>query len=163
VVFPLFLLCVGRLVFSGAIGCSLSTITLCICWRWSPHTVALSYHSYLRDVGGDGSVLGGVDIEIDVAREGATPTRFFFWPSASAGSWCPYEVSALQAVRFFQRLYGFVVRDFNYEGMQAYRNLAWSAVVLAVLVAWSGRVVLGDASDGSVYHVSEPVHWQNAL
>jgi hypothetical protein len=72
-------------------------------------------------------------------------------------------VSALQAVRFFQRLYGFVVQDFNYEGMQAYRNLAWSAVVLAVLVAWSGRVVLGDASDGSVYHVSEPVHWQNAL
>jgi hypothetical protein len=71
-------------------------------------------------------------------------------------------VSALQVVRFLQHLYGFVVRDFNYEGMQAYRNLARSAIILAVLVARSGRVVLGDASDGSVYHVSDPVHWQMA-
>lgn len=46
----------------------------------------LSNHSYLGDVGGDGSVLGGVELEIDVAREGATPTWFFYWTSASTGS-----------------------------------------------------------------------------
>jgi hypothetical protein len=30
----------------------------------------LSYHSYLREVGGDGSVLGGVELETSVVHEG---------------------------------------------------------------------------------------------
>jgi hypothetical protein len=98
----------------------------------------LSYHSYLREVGGDGSVLGGVEFEISVVQEGATRNRFFFWSPASPGSRCPYEESALQAIRFLQSLYGFVVQDFNYQGMQAYRDLARSAVLLAVSVGRLG-------------------------
>jgi len=49
----------------------------------------------------------------------------------------PYEESALQAVCFLQGLYGFVIRDFNYEAMQAYRDLARSAIVLAVSICRS--------------------------
>jgi hypothetical protein len=37
----------------------------------------LSYHGYLREVGGDGSVLGGVELEIAVVQEGPAPTHFF--------------------------------------------------------------------------------------
>uniref|UniRef100_A0ACD5ZBA1 Uncharacterized protein n=1 Tax=Avena sativa TaxID=4498 RepID=A0ACD5ZBA1_AVESA len=97
----------------------------------------LSYHSYLREVGGDGSVLGGVELELAVFQEGAATTRFFFWSCVPTGSECPFEEPALQAVRFLQGVYGFVVRDFNYEGMIAYRSLARSAVVLAVSFARS--------------------------
>ncbi|CAM0946936.1 unnamed protein product [Alopecurus aequalis] len=97
----------------------------------------LPFHSYLSEVGGDGSVLGGLELEIAVLQ-GARPARFFFWASASVGSRCPYEDSTLQAVLFLQALYGFVVHDFNYEGMLAYREAARSAVVLASSL---GRVV----------------------
>lgn len=44
----------------------------------------------------------------------------------------------MQAVRFLQGLYGFVIHDFNYEAMQAYRDLARSAVVLAASLGRSG-------------------------
>ncbi|KAK1650868.1 hypothetical protein QYE76_068673 [Lolium multiflorum] len=76
----------------------------------------LSYHGYLREVGGDGSVLGGVELEIAGVQEGPTPTQFFFWSSVSSGSRSPFEESAVQAIHFLQRLYGFVIHDFNYEG-----------------------------------------------
>jgi hypothetical protein len=91
-------------------------------------------------VGGDGSVLGGVELEIAVVQEGPAPTRFFFWSSVSSGLQSPFEELALQAIRFLQSLYGFVIRDFNYEGMQAHRDLARCAVVLAVMVLRSGGV-----------------------
>jgi hypothetical protein len=38
----------------------------------------LSYHAYLREVGGDGSVLGGVEPKTVVVHEGVVPARFFF-------------------------------------------------------------------------------------
>jgi hypothetical protein len=115
----------------------------------------LSYHGYVREVGGDGSVLGGVELEIAVVQEGPAPTRFFFWSSVSFGSQSPFEESALQAIRFLQRLYGFVIRDFNYEGMQAHRDLARSAVVLAVSVLRSGSVVSPVGDVGCVDPLTE--------
>ena len=39
----------------------------------------LPFHSYLREVGGDGSVLGGVELEVHLL-EGARPARHFFGP-----------------------------------------------------------------------------------
>jgi hypothetical protein len=120
----------------------------------------LPYHSYLREVGGDGSVLGGVELETAVIEEGATPARFFFWSAASLGSRCPYEEAALQAVHFLQSLYGFVIHDFNYQGMQAYRDLARSAVVLAVSVSRLGAPLSCDGLDGCVGPVSESACWQ---
>jgi hypothetical protein len=121
----------------------------------------LSYHSYLREVGGDGSVLGGVELETTVVHEGGTSARFFFWSSAMPGSGCPYEESALQAVRFLQNLYGFVVQDFNYQAMQAYRDLARSAVVLAVSVGQLGGLASWDDLDGCVGPGIESACWQN--
>jgi hypothetical protein len=121
----------------------------------------LSYHSYLCEVGGDGSVLGGVELETSVVHEGATSARFFFWSSAMPGSRCPYEESALQAVRFLQNLYGFVVQDFNYQAMQAYRDLARSAVVLAVSVGQLGGPASRDDLDGCVGRGIESACWQD--
>ena len=50
-------------------------------------------------------------------------------------------------------MYGFVVHDFNYDGMQAYRNLARSAIVLAASVVRSGGMVSCVAVD----HVTDPL------
>ena len=113
----------------------------------------LSYHSYVREVCGDGSVLGGVELEIAIVQKGAMPTRFFFWSSWSSGSRCPFETSALQAVCFLQSMYGFAVHDFNYDGMQSYRNLARSAIVLAASIVRLGEVVSCVAVD----HVTDPL------
>uniref|UniRef100_A0ACD5VDZ8 Uncharacterized protein n=4 Tax=Avena sativa TaxID=4498 RepID=A0ACD5VDZ8_AVESA len=95
----------------------------------------LTSYAYLREVGGDGSVLGGIELEIAAVGDEGTPT--LFWSCVSSRSCCPYEDCALQAVRFLKRLYGFVISDFNYEGMVAYRELARYAIVLAVSIARS--------------------------
>jgi hypothetical protein len=77
VVFPLFLLCVECLGFFWCYRmCAVYYYRMHLLEMVAPHC-RFSYHSYLCDVGGDGSVLGGVELEIDGAREGATPTRFF--------------------------------------------------------------------------------------
>ena len=66
----------------------------------------------------------------------------------------------MQAVCFLQGLYGFVVRDFNYEGMQAYRDLARSAVILAISAVRSGGVLCNVADAGYVGPVVEPASCQ---
>jgi hypothetical protein len=59
-----------------------------------------------------------------------------------------------------ESLYGFVIHDFNYQGMQAYRDLARSAVVLAVSVSRLGAPLSCDGLDGCVGPVSESACWQ---
>ena len=101
-----------------------------------------------------------MELEIAVVQEGAAPTRFFFWSPMSSASPCPFEESALQAVHFLQSLYGFVVRDYNYEEMLAYRNLARSAIVLAVSVVRAGTVASTASSGRSVGSFTESASCQ---
>jgi hypothetical protein len=42
-----------------------------------------------------------------------------------------YDEAAVQEIRFLQGVYGFVVRDYNYDCMLAYRDSMQSAIVLA--------------------------------
>lgn len=51
--------------------------------------------------------------------------RFFFW----------YEQAALQAIAFLQKLYGFVVVDYNFQGVVLYRKVAGAAVSVAARAA----------------------------
>jgi len=83
---------------------------------------------YLCEVDGDGHVLAGV--EIDVPGDGLVTMgrKFFFWSQSCSA---PYEHAALQAIRFLQGLYGFIVRDYNYECVLSYRNSGNAAVVVA--------------------------------
>lgn len=45
-----------------------------------------------------------------------------------------YEQATLQAIKFLQGLYGFVVRDYNYECVVVYRNCGNAAVAVAASV-----------------------------
>ena len=87
--------------------------------------------SYLCEVDGNGDVLAGVEVEIPGDGILSTPQRVFFWSPACLGCAESYERAALQAIRFLQGLYGFVVRDYNYECVVLYRNCGNAAIAVA--------------------------------
>jgi hypothetical protein len=86
---------------------------------------------YLCEVAEDGSVLAGVELELPVEPAAAVPRRMFFWSVVCPGCLDAYDEAAMQAIRFLQRMYGFVVRDCNYDCMVVYRDSMCSAVVVA--------------------------------
>jgi hypothetical protein len=89
-------------------------------------------HSYLREVAEDGSVVGGVEIEVAFSDATVKSRTHFFWSPGRTDMCLLYEHAALQAIRFLQKLYGFVIADYNYEAMLGYRSLARSGALLAV-------------------------------
>ena len=46
-----------------------------------------------------------------------------------------YDHAAMQAIRFLQGIYGFVVRDYNYASMRVYRETMRSAILVVVCAA----------------------------
>jgi hypothetical protein len=96
---------------------------------------AVSALFYIREVAEDGSVLAGVELEFLGEDVAATPRRRFFWSSVWCGCTDAYDQAAVQAIRFLQGIYGFVVRDYNYDSMLAYRESMRSAVVVAASAA----------------------------
>ena len=95
----------------------------------------LPFHSYVREVASDGSLLGGVEIDVLVREDVVQCQTHFFWGSSFDGCSSLYDQAAYQAVRFLQGVYGFVIADYNYESMLAYKGVAQSAVVLAGALA----------------------------
>jgi hypothetical protein len=118
----------------------------------------LSAPSYLCEVDGHGNVLAGVEVEIPGDGVLVMPRRRFFWSTACLGSAEAYEQAALQAIKFLQGLYGFVVRDYNYESVVVYRNCGNAAVALAAsavrYAAYLERVVACTRSSGAGSSVS---------
>ena len=86
---------------------------------------------YLCEVTEDGSVLAGVELELPADDVSVVGQRKFFWSVAWSGCLDAYDQAALEAIGFLQGLYGFVVRDFNYNAMLAYRDSVSSAVTVA--------------------------------
>ena len=119
----------------------------------------IPFHSYVSDVSDDGDVLGGVELEVPVSKPPGVSHRRFFWASASSGFTHPHDEAALQALSFLQEYYGFVISDYNYRGMLAYRELARSALIFAAsIVRTVGLNCVG--STGCVSDVSDAAHWQ---
>jgi len=113
----------------------------------------------VSEVTDDGDVLGGVELEVPVAKHASVLQHRFFWACASAGFPCPHDQAARQALFYLQECYGFVIYDFNYQGMLAYRELARSAVVFAASVLrTAGFNHVG--STGSVVDVNVAAQWQ---
>ncbi|CAM0881222.1 unnamed protein product [Alopecurus aequalis] len=119
----------------------------------------ITFHSCVSEVADDGDVLGGVELEVPVANHASLVQRRFFWACASAGWPCPHDQAALQALLFLQEFYGFVICDFNYQGMLAYRELARSAVVFAASVVRTASFS-PVCSTGSIIDVNAAAHWQ---
>ena len=115
---------------------------------------------FLSDwVAEDGSLLVGVEIQLHAVPEEIVLQRRFFWAYASASLPCPYNQVALQAVCFLQGIYGFLVFDYNYQGMLAYREVARSTVFIAASIAQvavSSRFV----GTNTVVDVDDVAQWQ---
>ena len=71
----------------------------------------LPFHSYVREVASDGSLLGGVETDV-LIRDGVVWCQtHFFWGSSFDGCSSLYDQAAYQVVRFLQSVYGFVIAD----------------------------------------------------
>lgn len=80
---------------------------------------------------GDGSIHGGMELEIIVVQEGAGLTWFFFWSTVSFSSRSQCDESAMQVAHLFQGLYGFMFMTKTTRECKPI-GLARCAVVLAV-------------------------------
>ena len=90
---------------------------------------------YLREVAEDGSVLAGVELELPMDGSSTVSERKIFWSGVSRSCMDAYDQAAMQAIRFLQGMYGFVIRDYNYDCMVAYRDSMRSAIVVASCIA----------------------------
>ena len=86
---------------------------------------------YLREVTHDESVLAGVELELPSDGMDTVGERKFFWGVAWCGYLDSYDQASMEAIRFLQGVYGFVIRDFNYDAMLVYRDSMRAAVVVA--------------------------------
>lgn len=106
--------------------CSLLSV---VCRRVSDVSVG-----YLTEVVEDGSVVYGVEIDISNHLGALTSGVRIFWDCSVLGCLEKFECASLQAVIFLQRIYGFIVVDYGYYGMLAYRTLGSVAANLAAEV-----------------------------
>jgi hypothetical protein len=96
------LFCVGCVVsvflfMSGMFVLRLSYVSLLEAVVWQ---CRLPFHSYVREVAEDGSVVGGVEIEIALTDDPVRSRTHFFWSSGRTDMCFLYEQAALEAIRF---------------------------------------------------------------
>lgn len=58
---------------------------------------------------------GGVELELPTNGVSLLPDRRLFWGVGGTGALAAYEQAALQAIKFLQGLYGFMIRDYNFH------------------------------------------------
>jgi hypothetical protein len=84
----------------------------------------LPYASVVFELAADGAPVYGVEIDVPCGSSMLPCKSFLFWAPG-------YEQAALQAISFLQRMYGFVVLDYNFEGLVFYSTVARAAVSAA--------------------------------
>ena len=114
----------------------------------------------MPEVADDGDVLGGVELELPIAKHASVLQRRFFWACASSGFPRPHDQAALQALSFLQEYYGFVICDYNYQGMLAYRELARSALILAASVVRTAGSSCVGSTNSCVIDVEAASQWR---
>lgn len=87
--------------------------------------------SYVCEITDDGIVLAGVELQLPTNGVSLPPDRRLFWAAGGMGPLVAYEQAALQAIQFLHGVYGFVIRDYNFHCVVAYRNLVASAISIA--------------------------------
>lgn len=101
----------------------------------------LPYASVVLEMAGDGSPVYGVEVDVPCAGSSAPCRSFFFWAAGDGFSGPAYEQAALEAITFLQKMYGFVIVDYNFQGLLMYRRVAGAAVsVAARAVGMVGRL-----------------------
>lgn len=89
----------------------------------------LPYASAICEVDGQGEPIYGVEVAVPCSQAGCR--CFFFWAPAGSVRGPGFEQAALQAISFLQKIYGFVVVHYNFQGVLLYRRIARAAVSAA--------------------------------
>lgn len=95
----------------------------------------LPYVSLVSELVEDGHPIYGIEVEIPAAHSTPCARSIFFWAPSGAVASVGYEQAALQAISFLQSVYGFVVVDYNFQGVILYRSIAQAAVSVAARAA----------------------------
>ncbi|KAG2550137.1 hypothetical protein PVAP13_9KG237826 [Panicum virgatum] len=82
--------------------------------------VGVSYMSLLQSVA-TRCLLPYVSTVCEISDD-KTAGKKNFWAYAQPDAISGYEKAALQAVRYLQSIYGFIVADYSFEGMVVYRK-----------------------------------------
>lgn len=83
---------------------------------------------YLWEFASDDTLLAGVEVALPSVVHPAQLETMFFWDVVSDPLGSAHEMVAGQVLRCLQHRYGFIVHDYNFQSMLAYRRLAQSAV-----------------------------------
>lgn len=87
---------------------------------------------YLWEFASDDTLLAGVEVALPSVVHPAQLETMFFWDVASDPLGSAHEMVAGQVLRCLQHRYGFIVHDYNFQSMLAYRRLAQSVVQTAL-------------------------------
>jgi hypothetical protein len=107
----------------------------------------LPYASVVFERGDDGSPIYGVEVEVPCFGAALAGRSFFFWAPQGEFPDAGYEQAALQAIAFLQSLYGFVVVDYNFQGVVLCSRVARSALTVATRAARILGRVAADRKD----------------
>lgn len=88
--------------------------------------------AYLWEFSSDGTLLAGIEVSLPAIGCVGHLDTMFFWETALAPLQSAHEMVAARALRCLQHRYGFVVHDYNFNSMLAYRWLARDAVQAAL-------------------------------
>jgi len=101
----------------------------------------LPYVSVVFEMVGDGSPIYGVEVDVPCSEAVASCHSVFFWAPRDEFSRPGYKQAALQAIAFLQKMYGFVVVDYNFHGVVMCRRITDAAIsVAARAVGMVGRL-----------------------
>lgn len=84
--------------------------------------------AYLWEFSSDGTLLAGIEVCLPSIGLCQSSRHYVLWETALAPLQSAHEMVAARALRCLQHRYGFVVHDYNFNSMLAYRRLARDAV-----------------------------------
>lgn len=91
----------------------------------------LPYASVVFERARDGTPVYGVEIDVPCFCAVVASCSFFFWAPQEEFSAPGYKQAALQTIAFLQKLYGFVVDDYNFQSVVLYSRVARDVVAVA--------------------------------
>lgn len=84
--------------------------------------------AYLWEFSSDGTLLAGIEVCLPSIGLCQSSRHYVLWETALAPLQSAHEMVAARALRCLQHRYGFIVHDYNFNSMLAYRRLARDAV-----------------------------------
>lgn len=124
-------------------------------WQWCSRDVRRGSISCLAaecrcsawEFSSDGTLLAGIEVCLPSIGLCQSSRHYVLWETALAPLQSAHEMVAARALRCLQHRYGFVVHDYNFNSMLAYRRLARDAVQAAL--STSGCVAHFRSSHGA--------------